>query len=282
MAVSLILNIPHASTNIPFSDEGVFLPHVEWNSFIDKWHHPKTELLNQKKESIRKEVLAMTDWYTDELFDHGLGTAIITPVSRLVCDTERLLHEEEEPMAKKGMGFCYQRGSQNQVIKEFPDTYKDEVLLRYYAPHHKTLLEVVEKNRFEGVLILDCHSFSPKPLPYEEDQSSDRPDICIGTDEEYTSNKLCNFMENFSKSRGYTVGINHPYTGTILPLVCSERKLSHVGSIMINVNRDLYLKPGTSEKSEGFQKLKSVLYDFEIMLLTVLQSYYEEILIVKK
>ncbi len=39
-------------------------------------------------------------------------------------------------------------------------------------------------------LIIDCHSFPEKPFPYEEDQSLERPDICIGTDSYHSPQRL--------------------------------------------------------------------------------------------
>ncbi|MBQ0072416.1 MAG: N-formylglutamate amidohydrolase, partial [Spirochaetales bacterium] len=179
MAVSLILHIPHASTVIPWEDENAFLPRFvpeRWDE-IRGLHKTERE---ERKKSIQEELLAMTDWYADELFDHGLGIVVSSPVSRLVCDMERFFHEEEEPMAAKGMGFCYTHGSKGTPIKEVSREYQDDVLFRYYAPHHLTLEETVETEILggegDGVLILDCHSFSPEPLPYEHDQTTPRPD----------------------------------------------------------------------------------------------------------
>ncbi len=59
---------------------------------------------------------------------------------------------------------------------------------RYYDPHHARL-ETLVAEKLEAsskCLIIDCHSFPSKPLPYEPDQSANRPDICIGTDEFHT------------------------------------------------------------------------------------------------
>lgn len=267
MAVSLILHIPHASPEIPWRDEGFFLPHVGYSSWVESVRNAKAQELKAKNEAIQKELIAMTDWYTDELFDHGLGKTIIAPVSRLVCDVERFLHDEDEPMAEKGMGYCYTKGSRNQDLKTFSKEYKDEVLLRYYAPHHVALMDAVETAMYCGgpVLILDCHSFSPVPLPYETDQSPDRPDICIGTDPEHTPKELVDLTVEFFRKRGYKVGVNVPYSGTVFPLRMATRG-PYVGSLMIEVNRGLYLKPGTAEKNENFPNVCQHLFDYEMMV----------------
>lgn len=267
---NLILNIPHSSAFIPQEDfYKVFLPHIGATCFAEAIRdHEKNQHLNaEKSEVIQKELLVMTDWYTDELFDQGLGKAIIAPVSRLVCDTERFSHDENEMMAQRGMGFCYIRGSQRQEIKDYDRDYQDEILWRYYAPHHIALTDAVsEALSVSGkALIVDCHSFSPKPLPYEPEQDTERPDICIGTDDYHTAPELAEFVMHFFKSRGFSVDFNKPYARTIVPLKY-YRKDKRVQSIMVEVNRGLYLKAGTKEKSEGFSEIRKVLFDLEVLL----------------
>lgn len=254
MANSLILNIPHSSTFIPLDDlDNVF--HIPHNSFISK------------DEMIKKELLVMTDWFTDELFDHGIGEPIVANVSRLVCDTERFSHDESEIMASRGMGFCYENGSEKQSIKEVSSTYKDEILWRYYAPHHIALTDAVQNalNKSGGCVILDCHSFSNKPLPYEDEQDNDRPDICIGTDDYHTPEHLFSKVEKFFRIRGFRVAVNYPYGGTIVPLRY-YRKDKRVMSVMIEVNRALYLKKNSSVKNRNFEKVQKILFDLEVML----------------
>ena len=73
-----IFHIPHASTFIPDRYLSGFLPGLEEN------------------------LLRMTDWYTDELFDFGFGDRLVYPVSRLVCDPERFRVDEREEMAQIG------------------------------------------------------------------------------------------------------------------------------------------------------------------------------------
>ena len=266
---NLILNIPHSSSYVPKEDiMKVFLPHIS-SSFMYDWtiHPEKKEAAEKRREAIEKELLVMTDWYTDELFDQGLGKAIIAPVSRLVCDIERFSHDENESMAQRGMGFCYKNGSREQAIKDYDRDYQDEILWRYYAPHHIALTDVVSDSlsEFGKALILDCHSFSPDPLPYEPEQDKERPDICIGTDDYHTAPELAEFVMRYFKSRGFSVDFNKPYAGTIVPLKY-YRKDKRVKSIMVEVNRGLYLKAGTKEKSEGFSEIRKVLFDLEVLL----------------
>lgn len=267
---NLILNIPHSSSFIPQEDFcKAFLPRVGASCFAEAIRdYEKNQRLNaEKSEKIQKELLVMTDWYTDELFDHGLGKAIIAPVSRLVCDTERFSHDENESMAQRGMGFCYKNGSGSQVIKDYDRDYKDEILWRYYAPHHIALTDAVSDvlSESERALIIDCHSFSSDPLPYEPVQVENRPDICIGTDDFHTPKELASFVEQFFKVRGYSVEFDSPYAGTIVPLKYYHKD-KKVQSLMIEVNRKLYLKPGTNEKCPMFKTIQKDLFDLEILL----------------
>jgi N-formylglutamate deformylase len=243
MANQLILNIPHASTFIPKEDlESVFLVHGK---------------------DLKKELLNMTDWYTDELFVHGIGKEVVAKVSRLVCDTERFSHDDQESMSEKGMGFCYRRGYNNEEIKDFSTNYQDEVLWRYYAPHHIALTDAVQEslNANDSALILDCHSFSDIPLPYEPNQD-DRPDICIGTDDYHTPQKLTDYVMHYFERQGYSVAINSPYSGSIVPLRYYQKD-ERVKSIMVEVNRRLYLEPGTNKKNARFKDIRDDLHYLE-------------------
>ncbi|MBO5769949.1 MAG: N-formylglutamate amidohydrolase [Spirochaetales bacterium] len=252
MASAIILNIPHSSTVIPA---------------------PFKKLFTIEEPELYQELLNMTDWYTDELFDQGIGKAIIAPVSRLVCDTERFSHDEDEPMAKRGMGFFYTHGSKKQRIKKETTTLKDEALWRYYAPHHIKLIDTTEEALIEWkkALIIDCHSFSSVPLPYEMEQSNDRPDICIGTDDFHTPKSLSSLALEYFENKGYKTAINYPYSGSIAPLR-HYGKNANVSSIMIEINRGLYLKPGTNEKNDNFNKIKKDILDFEIVSKEALMS----------
>ena len=103
---------------------------------------------------------------------------------------------------------------------------------------------------------------TPIPLPYEPDKNPDRPDICIGTDPFHTPEELTQNAEEFFKGKGYSVKINSPYSGTIVPLKHLNRD-RRVSSLMIELNRGLYLKEGTNQKNDYFPTLKGHLKEFE-------------------
>ncbi len=72
----IVLHIPHARTEIPDDVRASFV--------VDD-------------AQLERELLLMTDRFTDELFlvPPGVATAVVYPVSRLVCDPERFPDDAE-------------------------------------------------------------------------------------------------------------------------------------------------------------------------------------------
>ena len=228
---AILFHIPHASTVIPGRYFPDFLPCLEEN------------------------ILRMTDWYADELFNFGFGAHLVYPVSRLVCDPERFWEDEREEMAKIGMGAVYRRGYDLSLLRRaLTPERREEILRTYYDPHHRELKRMTEERlaRFGRCLIIDCHSFHPTPLPYEKDGL--RPDICLGTDDFHIPEWLSESLVESFRRIGYTVSMNRPYAGTMVPL-------SHYGkdprilSVMIEVNRGLYMTE-KGEKIDTFAQMK--------------------------
>ncbi len=164
----IIINVPHASTYIPVEELPYFC-----------------------REKLERELLAMTDHFCDDIFDHGYEM-VRFPVSRLVCDFERFRDDREEVMAKVGMGACYASCSEKTELRQLTQKHREEILQKYYDVYHKVLTLAVEEKlgQYGRCLIIDGHSFPAVPLPYELDQNPDRPDICIGTDSFHTPQEL--------------------------------------------------------------------------------------------
>ena len=242
MNTHLILNIPHASTWIP---EDCFAKDSE------------------EYRILKEDQINMTDWYTDELFCNGLGIPVIAPISRMVCDTERFRTDADEPMSKIGMGVCYKTTSDLKHKIRISTKHRDLVLRNYYDVHHKSLELAVDRALDSGghVFIMDCHSFSSTPLPYEPDQKPNRPDICIGTDWYHTSGQVGEWACAFFRRRGYRVSMDRPYSGTIVPMKYFHKE--RILSLMVEVNRRLYLKEGTNEKNDYFPTLKKHIAEFQ-------------------
>jgi N-formylglutamate deformylase len=236
----IILHIPHSSTNIP-SLEG----------YIDD------------KTKIENEIIKLTDWYTDELFQSGYDEMIITPFSRLFCDVERFENDEDEIMSKVGMGALYERFDDDEVLRTVTPQYRENVIRDFYREHHNRLTQFVSSqvDLYGSALILDCHSFPSTPLLKAIEQSNNSPDFNIGTDPFHTPKELTEIAIDYFNNLGYSVGLDWPYSGTIVPMEY-YKKNKNVYSIMLEVNRKLYLNEPTNEKSVEFKKTIKVVKGF--------------------
>ena len=213
---AIILHIPHASTALPNEVE-FLLGH----------------------EALAYEVDAMTDHHTDRLFDLSGARRCVFPVSRLVADPERFIEDEMEQV---GMGVIYTHTSSGQRLRHISTAQRQYLIDQYYHPHHLQLTMIARDVliKHDRCLIIDCHSFSALPLHYETDKY--RPDICIGTDAFHTPPSLtANLVYTFEKL-GYSVAINTPFAGAIVPLDYYQRD-QRVQSVMIEINRGLYSTP---------------------------------------
>lgn len=232
----MILHIPHSSTVIP--DDVIF----------DK--------------DITEDLKRMTDWRTDELFSYSSMETIIFPYSRLFCDVERFARNES--MEQYGHGICYTKDSFGNQLRSISISERMEILENYYWPHHRKLLKACNHalTLFDQVVIVDCHSFSDEPLPHEIDKT-ERPDFCIGVDEYHTPDQLIDIVGGKLATYGYSVKINSPFSGTIVP-IDHYRKTHQLKSIMIEVNRKLYMN-----SEEDFLRTKSVIKE----ILDAINSY---------
>jgi N-formylglutamate amidohydrolase len=209
---------------------------------------------------LELELIKMTDSYTDELFtpDSVLMQSVVFPVSRLVLDPERFLDDNQEVMAKLGMGVIYTQTAGGQKLRYQPaDKERDDLIDSYYRPHHQKLENCVSDflQKFGRCLIVDCHSFPSVALPYELDQSEDRPDICIGADDFHSPKWLVDKIRNEFEKFDYSTAINKPFSGTIVPMRY-YRKDKAVLSVMIEVNRKLYMDESSGGKISGFNSIK--------------------------
>lgn len=234
----MIFHIPHASRVIPAGDRSPFL--------LDPL-------------SLNRELINMTDSYVDELFDGAWAVnKVVFPVSRLVVDVERFLDDRDEKMAQVGMGAVYTRTHDLRRLRSVPtEDERNELISRYYLPHHQKLTLMAERILEEKghCLIIDCHSFPSRPLPYELVQDSRRPDICLGTDDYHTPPEISEKLKDLFRETGFTVSFNTPFAGCMVPLDFHRNDKS-LSAVMIEINRSLYMDENTGEKSEKFETFK--------------------------
>jgi N-formylglutamate deformylase len=253
---SLLVQIPHTATFVP--------PDVR-----------PSILLNDA--ALERELLALTDRYTDELFGHVSetgGTAVIYMVSRLVVDPERFADDDRETMAAVGMGAIYTKTTTGATLRENPtEGDRDALLSRFYWPYHRAIEREVDSllQTFGRCLILDAHSFPSHPLPFELDQRLGRPDICIGTDDYHTPEPLAQLIETYCADRGLQSARNHPYCGTLVPMKY-WRFDDRVCSVMIEINRRLYMHEDTGRKTDSFSAVQKLLGEVADSVATWVQA----------
>ena len=236
----LIVHIPHASLIIPFKDG-----------------------YKIGDDLLEAEMLKLTDWHTDDLFYSATDIMVKAPFSRVFCDVERFADDKDEPMSKLGMGALYKQTDTGLVMRELTQSVRERILKEYYWPHHQLLAEAVKFQlaNHSKATILDCHSFTNLPFIRDQNQDPNRPDFNIGTDSYHTPKGLVEFSSDFFKERGFTVEIDWPYNGSMVPSRY-YRLDKRVQSIMLEVNRSLYLREGTNEKSQGYEEIKGVLKEY--------------------
>lgn len=243
---NLILHLPHASTHFPHKSGFVL----------------EDNLLNQ-------EIIKLTDWYTDDLFSFENAIIVKAEFSRIFCDVERFENDEQEVMAQYGMGVLYEKTDNGKALRSVTPELRKEILSTYYRPHHEELNNAVNQQLQEHnkALIVDCHSFPMQPLVRDLDKNPERPDYNIGIDPYHTPTHLVDASVEYFEQKGLSLGVNWPYAGSIVPMM-HYQKNKNVESIMLEINRSLYLKEGTTEKSDNYNKTKEVVHEFLEMIHT--------------
>ena len=200
----------------------------------------------------------LIDYYTDELFAPEASTErickMVFPYCRLYSDVERLIND---PLEKDGLGISYRRQvhggwrSFSNLVEAFA-LYAD-----FHAEVAKRLVQLGD-----DTLLIDCHSFSA--LPNMLNSNPPDIDICIGFNDDETcpnQDAISDVVQHF-KLCGYKVGINKPFSNSKTFAVPVKYQ-----SVMIEVNKRLYMDEYTLEKTEGFEKLRQdILSLYQVLL----------------
>lgn len=248
---NVIIHIPHSSLEIP--------------NFYE-------ERLRIDKKRFNAENIFISDYLVDYFVPDGFLNMIKFEYSRLFCDVERFKDDALESMAKKGMGAIYEKDSDGVSFVHLDQDYKEMVLSHYYDEHHNKLDKMVsyilEKN--ERCYIIDLHSFSDEFVAKVLDLYNN-PDICIGFEEGFKDNELvAKTVQHFEKY-GYSVKLNYPYSGSFVPNRYWKSKDNKIKSIMIEINKRIYLDKNIILNREKSEELKNCMND-----------YYENILRLKE
>lgn len=228
-----LVNLPHCGIKIP-------------DQYLKDYNLSKDELI--------QNVYEYADLYTDDVYESFYKNfgGVKNEYSRLFMDPERFYDDAQEHMSKFGLGWFYEKA----IIEEQPlrriDHKKD--ISKYYMEYHNELYQKTRKKleKYNRCTIIDCHSFSNHRYWFQP-IDKEFPDICIGFDDLHKDQKLIDIIkEEFS---GYDIGINTPYSGSIVPLEYYGKN-DNIKSVMIEINKKLYLQSNNMEKNSNFNKIK--------------------------
>ena len=240
--IPLVVHVPHSATIIP--------PDIRQTLCLDD-------------HELQRELLCMTDWYTDRLFDPVLelgGTLFVNRVSRLVVDPERFPDDSQEVMATQGMGAVYTHRANGRALRTpLSPEERTNLLETYFHPYAHAFTELVSRmlDRHGRCVILDGHSFPSVPLPYELDQLTERPHICLGTDDVHTPESLVDGIRDLCAAEGLRAEQNRPFAGTYVPLRY-WRIDPRVRSVMMEIRRDLYMDELTGADTPGLNRIREL------------------------
>lgn len=245
----MILHIPHSSLKIPKLAKESYL--------IDK-------------TKIKELKTFFCDLLTNNLYNGG--KKVVAKYSRLFVDMERFENDNEEPMAKLGMGMIYTNSHSGEEISRPTQKHIKRAKMEYHK-HHDKLDKAVQKEltKYNKCLIVDCHSFSDE-LAESIFKTKDFPDVCIGYDNDFKDEKTINLIVQYFKELGYSVKENYPYSGSMVANVAYKNKDTRVKSVMIELNKRIYLNG--NKKSKNYNKLKK---QITTLLKRINKNFYGEI-----
>ena len=229
-----LIHLPHCGTKIP-------------NKYLNDYFLEKKEL--------EHNIYNYCDLYTDELFNQMFKNfgGVKSPYSRLFFDPERFGNDDEEKMYKKyRLGWFYE----NSILSKKPLRKIDNKnsIRKYFENHHKELNEKTEEKLklYDKCTVIDCHSFSNERYWFHNKELS-LPDICIGFEDNHIDETLVDIIKN--EFECYDIGINTPYNGSLVPTNYWGKDF-RVKSVMIEINKKLYLESDNITKNKHFNTIK--------------------------
>lgn len=233
----VILHIPHSSCFIPSEER---------------------DLYTVSSAFLAAENLRLADLHTDSLYNLPGAARSVFALSRFCVDVERFSDDDRETMSGRGMGVLYTNGTDLSHIRpEITPERRERLLQQYYWPHHDGLDALAQErlDKFNHCLVIDCHSYPSRALPYElENGMLPRPQIGIGTDGFHTPVALVQTIESAFRNFGYQAAVDKPFSGALVPNRFYGRD-RRVSSIMIEVRKDLYMDEATRAPNVNFDKI---------------------------
>lgn len=238
----VLIHIPHSSLSLP-------------NEFLER--------IMVSLEEIEKENVFVSDYLIDKFAPDDFKNVMKADFSRLFCDVERFKNDSLEEMSKYGMGVIYEKSYLGKEFIKVDQNYKNKVISNYYDPYHKMLDDKVAENlkKFNRCYIINLHSFSEQ-FVNEVLKLDNLPDICLGYDLMNCDYNLLDITKKHFKRYGYRVMENYPYQGSIIPNKYYGLEDSSVFSLMIEINKNLYLSENRVLVEDKYLKLKECMDEY--------------------
>ena len=231
----VIIHVPHAGLDWP--DDGTAMPDQP-----DLWDEMKL-MADRGVDEIAETAVALMAGRRDAVTGRGEHTPalFVNKLSRLAMDPERFVNESEE-MNQVGMGVVYERTHDGRPLYSTGLSEADIETRKalWYRPYTQVLADLVDQvlDRHGRCLIIDLHSYSTEPLPYELHQDGERPEVCLGF-EPFHDPGVERAEQVFTR-HGFRVGRNQPFSGSYVPLT-HWRRTPEVKSLMVEIRKDQYL-----------------------------------------
>jgi len=199
------------------------------------------------------EIFEDIDPFTQEIYDIGRKAfrVLSTPFARTAVDLNRA-PDDLPPANPDGViksKTCFGKPVYKPGLQ--PDAGLVSTLIKkYYHPYHQQIQSILENNRENIELSLDCHSMTEKGPEIAPDTGEKRPLVCLGNrfGESLSHDKTGRLAECFV--RGFNINdrdltVNEPFAGGYI-----TRRYGSPDSpwIQVELNRSLYLTKPFSKK----------------------------------
>lgn len=216
--------------------------------------------------AMEREAIEFRDPLAEQLFiaEKEDEIPIKNVYSRLVFDPTKYPNDDDE-WSRNGLGVIHTVDSQGRKIKENPSRAEAaNIINHFYTEHHKMVLETVDNQLAEKgyCIILELKTHPNRPWESEPNKLRPRPHFMVGTHPFHTPRWMQDYTRKVINNSGFNAMFNKPYEGCFIPLA-HHSTTPEVMCISISVNRGLYCRPSTSQRTSGFGLIHRTIYQLK-------------------